>query len=113
MEALYPNGSRLCSLPDLPHYRHGHTQDGLTACGGFISDVQPNCYNLTLTDGQWSWTQSHQLLSPRRVHTSWSIDDELIIIGGKGHVSSPASTEVLSPGNFIPTTSFTLKYDTW
>ena len=113
VEVLYANGSRLCSLPDLPYSRQGHTQDGLTACGGFNTDNQPYCHTLTLADGQWTWTQSHSLITPRRVHTSWSVNDELIIIGGKGRENSTSTSEALTPENPKPITRFPLKYDTW
>ena len=32
-ELLWPDGSSVCSLPDLPHEREDHTQSGLMACG--------------------------------------------------------------------------------
>jgi len=36
-EVLSTNGSSMCRLPKLSQYKTGHTQSGLTACGGRVS----------------------------------------------------------------------------
>ena len=48
-ELLHLNGSRMCSLPNLPEYRNGHTQSGLLTCGG--GRVKKTC--ITFTGGEW------------------------------------------------------------
>ena len=113
VEALSPDGTNLCSMPDLPDGRKVHSQDGLTVCGdGFDvfsvdSDNGNNCVNLT--DGQW--TQSHTLLHGRRSHSSWALGDGRVVLMGGWY--SRNTTEIISPGSSTTTEGFTLKYDTW
>ena len=41
MELLSTAGRRLCSLPDLPAARWGHSQNGLLTCGGGAGTPTP------------------------------------------------------------------------
>merc|ERR1711963_454256 len=42
VEVILSN-STLCTLPPLPEARHGHSQSGLTACGGRGSPARDTC----------------------------------------------------------------------
>ena len=49
VEALWSNGSSLCSLPDLPDDHYVHTQSGLVTCGGYSREGgETSCYTLRL-----------------------------------------------------------------
>merc|ERR1712227_871091 len=50
-EVLFTNGSSICELPQMPQSKFGHTQSGLTACGGSFSDNHRNC--IKFEDGSW------------------------------------------------------------
>ena len=106
VEAIFPNGTKYCTLPDLPGNRRDHTQDGLTACGGYYTGSEDNC--LTLTDGQW--TQSHTLSLIRWQHTSWALGDGRVVLMGGYYGQN--TTEILSPTSSATTEGFSLKYDT-
>ena len=41
VELLSSNGTRLCSLPNLPEKRFDHSQTGVLACGGGVGSGQP------------------------------------------------------------------------
>ena len=78
-----------CSLPRLPEGRYGHTQTGLTACGGGGSDATwRSC--VTLSGG--AWIKSHTLVHQRYGHCTWETDSGIILLGGR---QSPKSTEIL------------------
>ena len=66
VEVLRSNGSRWCSLADLPEYRYEHTQSGLTLCGGKY-DLK-NC----LTFNYGNWAISHTGLDHTTDHSAWS-----------------------------------------
>ena len=85
---------------------YNKVKDGLTACGGDLSNVVLNC--VTFSFGQW--TQSHQLLQPRYYHTSGTIDNQVFLIGGY-HMSK--TTEILSLGSSSTTNGFALNNNTW
>ena len=89
LEVIFANGTYICNLPDLQEHTDGHSQDGLTVCGGGSGsiDTGDKCFTLTTT-GQW--TQSHTLLYRRRHHNSWALDD-----GRVRHVENLGN-----PGNF-------------
>ena len=106
VEALHPNGSHICNLPDLPTGRAGHTLDGLTSCGGYDGRRYIDTC-VTLSSGQW--TQSHQMIHARPGHTSWSTDNQVYLIGGIG---SSETSEILTPGSDTTTKGFKLEYKT-
>ena len=87
VEALWSNGSSLCSLPDLPDDHRGHTQSGLVTCGGAYTLT--SCY--TLTSGVW--TKSHTLRHERYYHSSWISPMGIVLMGG---IVSETTTELLT-----------------
>ena len=63
VELLYPNGTRLCSLPDLPGNRDHHSQTGLVACGGGWPGFSggPGVSTSCVTFSEGSWKKTHNL----------------------------------------------------
>ena len=104
VELLHTNGTRLCSLPDLPSSRRLHTQTGLTACGGSESPASTNCHTLSSTG---SWEESHNLAHSRRHHSAWASPLGIVLIGGVDNWGSEILLE-----NGITTTGFNLDYQT-
>ena len=104
VEAIFPNGTNLRTLPDLPIERSlgrfDHSQDGFTACSAH------DC--VTLSDGQWK--QSHTLLYDRYGHTSWTLGDGRIVLMGGWSRNFGTTTEIITPGSPINTEGFNLKY---
>ena len=107
VEVIFANGTRYCSLPDLPKERYRHTQNGLTICGGRRSD---NCITLSDDgDGSTQWTQSHTLIYTRDDHTSWPLGDgTVVLMGGE---FSPNTTEIIATGFSSTTEGFPLIHD--
>ena len=107
-EVMLPTGHS-CSLPNLPSPgRWGHTQNGLTACGGGgwdgMDGTGDNC--LTFTDREWE--QSQVLTAQRQDHVSWQSPWGIFLLGGLSH--STQSSELLSNTTNISTAAFTLAY---
>ena len=117
IEVLDTNGIYLCSLPDLPGPRYSHTLVGLTSCGGWTySEYGGPFINTCDTFSSGQWSQSHQLLYARSGPTSWSVDNQVYIIGGSNshdafEKESDKTTEKLSLDSSTTTESFTLKYE--
>ena len=109
VELLHTNGSRICSLPDLPFYREHHTQTGLTACGGGGDDAsKTSCHTLSSTA---SWEQSHNLAQARGGHSAWRSPQGVMLIGGPDDSDADITTEILTEnGDTIP--GFNLDYST-
>ena len=89
VELLYTNGSQICSLPDLPYLSQGHTQTGVTLCGGHRSPQRTTCHTLSSSG---SWELSHNLTENRREHCAWDSPQGIILIGGD---FSDTTTEIL------------------
>ena len=53
-EVYVPSTGQHCQLPDLPDWRHSHTQNGQTVCGGYIFYTRSSC--ITLTPDGWQRT---------------------------------------------------------
>ena len=104
VEALWSNGSSLCSLPDLPDDHRGLTQSGLVACGGHYT--RTSCY--TFTNGVW--TKSHTLRHERYYHSSWTSPMGIVLMGGWDS-DSETTTELLTDDG-QSTDYFSLKYST-
>ena len=102
VEALWSNGSSLCSLPDMPDVRYYHTQSGLVTCGG--GSTSTSCY--TFTNGVW--TKSHTLRHERYHHSSWTSPMGIVLMGGAG---SDTTTELLTDDG-QSTEHFSLQYRT-
>ena len=89
VELLHLNGSRLCSLPNLPEDTHGHTQSGPITCGGG-RETWKSC--VTFTGGKWKRT--HTLGRQRTSSASWASPQGVLIMGGTSD-QSPTTTELL------------------
>ena len=89
-----------CSPPELPEGRRGHTQTGLTACGGYGSGAR-SCVTLS----ELGWTKTYDLIQRRYYHTAWDTRSGIILLGGS---ESPTTTELLKDGGSELT--FSLKY---
>ena len=106
VELLSSNGTRLCSLPDLPAERFYHSQSGLLTCGGGFA-AKNSC--VTFAGGRWK--KSHTLGKPRHDHTAWALPNGVLLIGGPrttGDGLSATSTELLTD-NGVSTPSFSLQ----
>ena len=106
VELYYTNGSRICSLPDLPYTRGRHSQTGVTACGGQgDSAAKTSCHTLSKSG---SWEQTHSLNQPRWEHSAWDSPQGIVLIGG---TESRTTTEILlENGDTAP--GFNLDFDT-
>ena len=81
VEVLHTNGSRICSLPDLPFKRGYHSQTGGTLCGGWHNPAKKSCHTLTR---RGSWEKSHILSRRGRVcHSDWASPQGTILLGGE------------------------------
>ena len=105
VELLYTNGSRLCSLPDLPYTSHYHSQTGLTACGGWDSPAGTTCHTLSTTG---SWEQTHSLSMWRRDHSAWASPQGTVLLGGRNSSARQTSEILLENGDTTP--GFNLDY---
>ena len=102
-ELLHLNGSRMCSLPNLPEYRNGHTQTGLLTCGGG-GEAKKSC--ITFTGGEWK--KRHTLMGKkgRYEHEAWASPQGVLLMGG---YYSMDTTELLKPDGTTES-SFKLKH---
>ena len=88
VELLYSDGTKLCSLPDLPGIAAEHSQTGLLLCGGNGRIVNgKSCF--TFYGGHWKKT--HTIGNPwfgnrngRMQHTAWSSPRGVLLLGGTG-----------------------------
>ena len=104
VELLSSNGTRLCSLPDLPGERSYHSQTGLLTCGGGGGEPERTT---CLTFDTGSWKKTHTLGQEWLAHTAWASPRGVLIIGG-GVEGSSLNTELLTD-NGGATPSFALK----
>ena len=104
VEVLSGAGTPLCTLPPLPSWREGHTQDGLLHCGGDWPT-----YNTCSKLSAGGWVVSHNLLESRGDHSSWQSPAGLVLIGG---YYSGTTTELLSSSDSSSSSNFTLEYRT-
>ena len=105
VELLHTNGTRLCSLPNLPYTRYRHTQTGLTACGGWDTPAYTTCHTLSSTG---SWEQTHSLSLGRLYHSAWASPQGTVLLGG--WESRTTSEILLENGDTAP--GFNLDYET-
>ena len=106
VELLYTNGSRICSLPDLPFTKYQHSQTGLTACGGWgWAAAESTCHTLSSTG---SWGQTHSMDQSRVDHSAWDSPQGTILLGG--WESRTTSEILLENGDTTP--GFNLDYET-
>ena len=103
-ELFSTNGSSICELPTMSQSKVGHTQSGLTACGGY--DTLRSC--IKFEAGAWT-TLTDNLVEMRADHSSWiNPDGDILLIGGWG---SQTTTEIVYQ-NGTSIRSFDLKYRT-
>ena len=101
VELLSSNGTRLCSLPNLPEKKWQHSQTGVVACGGGTGSELKSCS--TFADGRWK--KSHNLGTKRYGHIAWASPQGVRLMGG---VYSQRQTTELLNDNGGATPSFTL-----
>ena len=104
VEVISPSGEVSCALPALPTVRNFHTHDGNVVCGGGMSATIYNCETL----GKSGWRISHHLIYPRYGHSSWAVEDGVILLGGG---RSPNTTEIVKIDGSTEEL-FSLKYKT-
>ena len=106
-DLISTNGTEICGLSQMPHYKYYHTQSGLTACGGYGSDPEgQSC--LKFQSGSWI-TLTDNLVFERRYHSSWiTPDGDILLIGG---FHNATTTEIVYQ-NGTSIRSFDLNYDT-
>ena len=109
VELLYTNGSRICSLPDLPFTKYQHSQTGLTACGGWgWAAAESTCHTLSSTG---TWEVSHNLNQSRQQHSAWASPRGTLLLGGRDSADARTTTEILlENGDTAP--GFNLDYET-
>ena len=101
VEVLVPSLNTSCSLPSLPENTAGHTQDGLSQCGGYGSEMF--CHQFS--QGRW---RPQELGEGRIHHSSWRTGGSLYLMGDRESIDT---TEVIdTDGNTRHT--FDLKYET-
>ena len=94
-----------CSLPSLPERISGHSQTGLTQCGGEGSER--SCHQFGLTGPlAGSWSKTHSLTEERDQHIAWETNSDLVLMGG---YSSPETTEKITAEGLKE--GFALKYE--
>ena len=104
VELLATDGTKLCSLPNLPAKkgRHWHSQTGLVTCGGGYSETHKSC--VTFSAGRWKKT--HTLRQRRYAHTAWASPRGVLLMGGT-HTSR--LTDLLTDdGDTIPSFNLTI-----
>ena len=104
VEVILPSG-RSCRLPSLPEPRSGHTQSGLTACGGWGGIlVQNTTWHTCVTFAAGVWKRSHTLANKRLFHVAWQSPAGILLIGGTEQTSEllSATTSTTSLGFDMP-----------
>ena len=99
VELLSSNGTRLCSLPNLPEKRHYLSQTGFVTCSG------NSC--VTFSSGRWKKTHIWDKSRSRVDHTAWASPNGVLLMGGM-NAATQTTTELLND-NGGSTPSFTLK----
>ena len=100
VELLHTNGSRICSLPDLPFSRTQHTQTLMIACGGTASAARRTCHTLLPNSG--SWVQYFNLAQDRRGHTAWARPPVAVLLGGIDSGAGTTSEVLQTSGETTP-----------
>ena len=111
VEVLRDDGTPLCSLPDLPFEFWGHTQHGLTTCGGTHGLLRRSCYTFNTSTG--TWDISYRLNEDRTYHTKWQTPRGVMLLGGQVSNIGVKSTELLMEvGEDTLLNTFELNYPT-
>ena len=120
VEVISPSGNVSCSLPNLSAGRQEHTHDKSIICGGSpakqtaasahlqltgnIRDIF--CQNLTSS----GWVTTHKRY-PRWSHSSWAVEDGIILMGGMGYSAGvETSTEIMKFDGTVIDRPFLLNY---
>ena len=106
VELLRADGTSLCQLPSLPIPTWGHTQNGLTTCGGTRGEIRQRCY--TFDTGAGTWNISHSLKEVRAYHTAWQTRIGLILFGGSS--AGVKGTELVTDAAETQLNPFKLQY---
>ena len=107
VELLSTDGTRLCSLPNLPTKRYRHSQTGLVTCGGGDSRSSDQKSCVTFAAGRWKKT--HTLGRRWHGHTGWASPRGVMLMGGHG--GNRLTTTELLTDNGGATPSFNLNYE--
>ena len=79
VEVISPTGNVSCSVPDMPQPIGYHSMNNNTVCGGVGgTDTLTSCDQLTSA----GWARSHTLKYNRTHHSSWEVEDGIILLGG-------------------------------
>jgi len=108
-ELLYANGTKFCELPDFPDTRVGHSQHGLTTCGGSFGSpniLHKNC--IKLKESGWSYNEV-SLLGKRYFHESFLRPDGKIQLMSSDKFEERNSTEVVDLNAKTSVPGFDLK----
>ena len=105
VEVISSSGNVSCSVLDLPQPRGGHTINNNTVCGGNGgTDTETSCDQLTSA----GWTRSHTLKYNREEHSSWEVEDGIILLGG----SYSKNTSEIAKWDGTTEELFSMKYYT-
>ena len=105
VEVISPTGNVSCSLPDMPRPgRARHTMNNNIVCGG--GGGTTSCDQLTSA----GWTRSHTLQYSRAGHSSWEVEDGIILFGG---INSSNTAEIAKWDGTTEELINFLNYDTW
>ena len=77
-EVFLPSRMSECSLRSLPTSRRGHSQTGLTLCGGYSRVSLDTC--LVWRDGNWE--EKVSLQHRRYSHVACHLQDSILLLGG-------------------------------
>ena len=104
VELLASNGTRLCSLQNLPEARKHHSQSLNIICGG--EGGESSCVTFF---GDGSWYKTHTLATARSGHISWALPNGGLVLMGH-HYQPQATTASVLTENGDSTLPGTLPY---
>ena len=122
VEVIAPSGNVSCTLQNLTQGRNEHTQNKNFICGGSLATLTAAsaslqsdanirdifCQNLTSS----GWVTTHERY-PRWSHSSWAVDDGIILMGGNGYSGGvETSTEIMKFDGTVIDRPFLLKHAT-
>ena len=102
VELFSSNGTRLCSLPDLPGERWRHSQTGLITCGGggHGSSEQTSC----VTFDAGSWKKTHTLGQGEWPdHTAWASPQGVMLMRSRPRICFRVLGNACRRGSFVST----------
>ena len=106
VELLNLDGTWICTMPQMPEARSGHTQSGPVICGGSGSATKKSC--ITFFSGGKDWVKTHNLTKERQWHSAWASPRGVMLMGGFDHKTT---TEILT-GDGDTNPGFSLDYRT-